>query len=250
MRYLIHSVAVLTFCFSLSVAEAQNKVVVVPMGGATGDARPPDVVEGKTFSSKAGKGLTGTRSPGALASTGQPVCYDPACTVAPCDEVPCAGTGEDGELQTGVTVSPRFVDNGDGTVTDRLTGLVWLREGNCTTFFAGDSTGVNERPWAAALTAAKQLASSFCGLTDGSVAGDWRLPNLRELQSLVDYSQFNPCLPPDHPFLNTASSYYWSSTTYAYSTSLAWLVYFNIGDVYYGGNKSISYYVRAVRGGQ
>jgi len=60
MKYLIRFVAVLAVCFTMSVAEAQNKVVVVPMGGATGDAVPGDVLWGKTFSSKAGKGLTGT----------------------------------------------------------------------------------------------------------------------------------------------------------------------------------------------
>lgn len=60
MRYLIYCVAVLVFCFSLSLAEAQNKVVVVPLGGAVGDAVPSDVVKGKTFSSKTGKGVIGT----------------------------------------------------------------------------------------------------------------------------------------------------------------------------------------------
>ncbi|MHB8788975.1 MAG: FISUMP domain-containing protein [Desulfobulbaceae bacterium] len=60
MKYVMITVAILTGCLSMSVAEAQNKVVVIPMGGAVGDAVPSDVMEGKTFSSKAGKGLTGT----------------------------------------------------------------------------------------------------------------------------------------------------------------------------------------------
>jgi uncharacterized protein (TIGR02145 family) len=60
MRYFFQFVVALTICFSLSIAEAQNKVVVIPMGGAVGDAVPSDVLWGKTFSSKAGKGLTGT----------------------------------------------------------------------------------------------------------------------------------------------------------------------------------------------
>ncbi|MFZ5797729.1 MAG: DUF1566 domain-containing protein [Thermodesulfobacteriota bacterium] len=224
MKYFIHFVAVFTFCFSLSVAEAQNKVVVVPLGGKKGNPAP-------------------------LAKTGQTLCYDPACTVSPCDPVACAGTGEDGELQTGVTASPRFTDNGDGTVTDRLTGLIWLQEGNCITFFGGDTTGQNPRTWGPALEAANKLASGYCGLTDGSVAGDWRLPNIRELQSLLDYSQFDPALPPGHPFLNAVSSYYWSSTTGVAETYRAWQVDFYDGynTVYY---KWDSAYVRAVRGGQ
>lgn len=250
MRYFIHFAVAFTVCLSFSLAAAQTKVVVVPMGGATGDAVPGDVLEGKTFSSKAGKGLTGTLSPAVLGRTGQTLCYDPACTAAPCDLVACAGTGEDGEWQKGVAVSPRFVDNGDGTVTDKLTGLTWLQEGNCSTFFADDATTQNPRSWLAALEAAQKLADGYCGLNDGSVAGDWRLPNLRELQSLIDYGQINPSLPPGHPFLNTMSpQHYWSSTTVASSTYGAWLVSFGIGSVVYDG-KSFSYYVRAVRGGQ
>ena len=247
-------IRLLVFCWVVLfgvAAQAQTRVVVVPMGGATGDAVAADVVAGKTFSSKAGKGLTGVRSPGVLGKTGQTLCYDPACTVAPCNPVACAGTGEDGESQTGEAVSPRFVNNGNGTVTDNLTGLIWLREGNCTIFFAGDVTGVNPRPWEKALAAAQQLAAGYCDLSDGSVAGDWRLPNLRELQSLIDYSQFDPSLPPGHPFLNTVSSSYWSSTTNAYFTDYAWVMSFDGGDSgILRKSDIISYYVRAVRGGK
>jgi uncharacterized protein (TIGR02145 family) len=60
MKYFIHFAVALAVCLSTSFATAQNKVVVVPMGGATGDAVPSDVLEFKTFSSKAGKGLIGT----------------------------------------------------------------------------------------------------------------------------------------------------------------------------------------------
>lgn len=61
MRYFIYFVAALTICLSMSVAEAQNKVVVVPLGGAPGNATADDVVKGKTFSSSvAGKGAIGT----------------------------------------------------------------------------------------------------------------------------------------------------------------------------------------------
>jgi hypothetical protein len=245
-----HFFRFLVFCWLLLFATtvfAQTKVVVIPMGGnkAVGDATAQDVVEGKTFSSDSGTGLTGTRSPGIPATTGQTLCYD---TVG--DQISCTGTGQDGEVQKGVAVTPRFINNGDGTVTDNLTGLIWLQEGNCTTFFAGDAAVSNSRPWQVALDAANQLASGYCGLTDGSAAGDWRLPNLRELQSLVDYSQISPSLPAGNPFLNTVSSDYWSSTTYALYTNYAWLVNFSNGsDSYYYG-KSSSYYVRAVRGGQ
>ena len=81
--------------------------------------------------------------------------------------------------------------------------------------------------------------------------GDWRLPNRNELQSIVDYSLYNPAIDTIY-FPDTVASDYWSSTTSADYTSYAWLVGFNYG--YVGNNYKSSYYfyvyVRAVRGGQ
>jgi len=160
------------------------------------------------------------------------------------------GDRDDGDLQRGVAwPGPRFTDNENGTVTDNLSGLIWLQNGNCTEFFDGDTIGVNPRPWNDALTAANSLSSGYCGLADGSVAGDWRLPNLRELQSLIDYGELGPALPDGHPFTNTMSSFYWSSTTSVGATSYAWLISFNYGQAS-DNHKFLSYYVRAVRAGQ
>jgi hypothetical protein len=150
------------------------------------------------------------------------------------------GTGTDGVLQKGVAwPSPRFTDNGNGTVTDNLTSLIWLKNANC---FSAET-------WANALVQADGLANGSCSLADGSVAGDWRLPNMNELESLVDASKSSPALPAGHPFTNVQSYYYWSSTTYAPNTAGAWNVHMNVGFVviYY---KSDSYYVWPVRGGQ
>lgn len=113
--------------------------------------------------------------------------------------------GDDGSLKKGVPWSgSRFTDNQDGTVTDSLTGLVWLKNAGC---FA---TAI----WATALTDANQLASGSCGLTDSSKAGDWRLPNLSELESIVDVSGSSPALTPGNPFTNVSQSLYWTSTSY------------------------------------
>jgi len=197
-------------------AQAADKVVVIPLwkSGAPAPA--------------------GVTAP--VAKTGQTTSYAP---------------GDDGDLKKGAAVaSGRFVDNNNGTVTDKQTGLIWLTEGQCTQFFSGDTSVGNKRPWDAAVDSANKLASGRCGLTDGSVAGDWRLPNVNELLSLIDSGNSNPALPTDCPLAaSTVPSDYWSSTTYAGFPGYAWPVYFYSGYVDYD-DKSSAYYVRAVRGGQ
>jgi Protein of unknown function (DUF1566) len=77
---------------------------------------------------------------------------------------------------------------------------------------------------------------------------DWRLPDRNELQSIVDYTRYNPSINRT-AFPGAMSSDYWSSSTYASNPDYAWYVYFYYG--YVGHNyKSYSFYVRAVRGGQ
>ena len=177
--------------------------------------------------------------------TGQTKCYDGSGV-----EIQCAGTGQDGEYQKGVTwPNPRLVDNDNGTVTDNLTGLIWLKNANCTIFFSGDITGQNNRSWPAALTAANSLASGNCGLTDDSSAGNWRLPNLRELYSLIDFGEYNPAMQNGHPFISVQSDYYWSSTTNSANTDAAWDVHMFHGHVGINSKNTNLYYVWPVRGG-
>ena len=149
-------------------------------------------------------------------------------------------TGDDGDVQPGVAwPDPRFTDNGDGTILDNLTGLIWLQNANC---FGGQT-------WDNALASANTLANGSCSLTDGSVAEDWRLPNRKELRSLIDYQQYSPALPSGHPFTGVQANGYWSSTAYASSTCNAWDVNLNLGGVNCYG-KTGNYYVWPVRGGQ
>lgn len=126
--------------------------------------------------------------------------------------------GDDASEHAGVAwPSVRFVDNGDGTVNDALTGLVWLKNANC----------FNPAIWATALADANQLASGACGLSDGSTAGDWRLPNLVEMESLLDLSASNPALTPGNPFTHVSTGIYWTSTAYyggQEGTTEAWAV--------------------------
>jgi hypothetical protein len=158
------------------------------------------------------------------------------------------GAGDDGAYQLGCrpAVSPPpstfhrgFTDNGDGTITDNLTGLIWLKDAGC----------IGTRSWPQALSAANGLASGSCGLSDGSSAGDWRLPNVNEMRSLIDPSQAGPALPAGHPFANVQSSDYWSSTTHSTSTTLAWGVHVGVG-LMNPFLKTSTPWVWPVRGGQ
>jgi hypothetical protein len=162
-----------------------------------------------------------------------------------------SATGDDGDLKKGVTwPNPRFTDNNNGTVTDNLTGLIWLKNANC----------FGTKTWANALSSANTLNSGECGLSDGSAEGDWRLPNVRELHSLIHWGFFNPALPntagtgkltEGDPFtgVQTVGSY-WSSTDYAwFTTTSAWEVDMDDGYVS-GGDKANGFYVWPARGGQ
>lgn len=158
-KWFVSLAAVSFFCAALApvAAPTEDRVVVIPLFETAGPPAP-------------------------VARTGQTTAY---------------ATGDDGSLQKGVVApTPRFTDNGNGTVTDRLTGLVWLKEGTCAKFYLGDNTATgNPRPWAQAVQSANLLATGLCGLTDGSRAGDWRLPNRKELDSLIDLGRSNPALP-------------------------------------------------------
>jgi len=129
-------------------------------------------------------------------------------------------SGDDGSLQKGaVWPATRFVDNSNGTVTDNLTGLTWLQKTDC---FAPTT-------WFNALTDVSQLANGACGLSDGSTTGQWRLPNINELESLIDVSASNPALPANNHFSGVTNGIYWSSTTYFGLTSDAWAIRFGDG---------------------
>jgi hypothetical protein len=154
-----------------------------------------------------------------------PEVVGPPAPVAKTGQTTSYATGDDGDWQKGVaSPDPRFTDNGDGTVTDNLTALIWTKDANC----PGLGT------WTAALDYCNALSAGTCGLSDGSKVGDWRLPNVRELQSLVDYANHDPALPTGHPFTNVQyvpGLFYWSSTTRAFATGSAWMVNFRYGGV-------------------
>jgi hypothetical protein len=169
-----------------------------------------------------------------LPRTGQTSCYDTAGAV-----IVCTGTGQDGnKLKGAAWPVPRLIDNADGTVTDNLTGLIWLKNANC----------FNTQIWTAALTSANSLASGACGLSDLSTAGQWRLPNIVELESLIDAERSLPSLPTGHPFTSVQNNFYWSSSSYSGGASSAWYVNMSGGGVVTGSKTGV-YYVWPVKAG-
>jgi hypothetical protein len=126
--------------------------------------------------------------------------------------------GDDGHLQRGVAwPKPRFTDHADGTASDNLTGLVWTKNG----FAPGpiSCSPATDKTWQEALDYVACLnANNYLGFSN------WRLPNRKELFSLIDHSAYEcPLLPWHHPFTNIVSAY-WSSTTGAGQLQEAWFV--------------------------
>ena len=158
-------------------------------------------------------------------------------------------TGDDGELESGVTCpNPRFTDNLDGTITDNLTNLIWDKNAN----------RFGTRNWDTALRDCNNLADNGVDLTDGSVAGDWHLANRFELESLLHMGGYGPAVPDTlgtgqwsqgDPFNNVQSTFYWSSSTVASFSTTAWFVNFFNG-VVDGFDKDVLNYVWCVRSGK
>jgi hypothetical protein len=139
---------------------------------------------------------------------------------------------DDGYYEKGLPASgDRFTNNGDGTITDNATGLEWVA--------SPTAAGVGGTyAWADAITACEGL--TYAGHSD------WRLPNVKELQSIVDYGRVSPAI--DTTYFTSESDLYWSSNTYASITSFAWGVNFSYGNAPLVG-KPGPFYARPVRGG-
>jgi len=217
---------------------------------------------------------------------GSAVCVDATTEIADCLEGgPCGlplscmlpasgqstpyGTGSDGDIQAGAVLS--YTDNGDGTVTDNNTGLMWEKK--------GDSGNVHDKDNVYTWTVVSndmdgEITTVFLdALNDVGGGGascfaeycDWRIPNARELHSIIDYERLNPAVNPVFHQAGTCtacaditqatcsctgtSTRYWSSTTRKDAPGGAWVVNFEFGGIDRVIDKPNGYHVRAVRGG-
>jgi hypothetical protein len=155
-------------------------------------------------------------APAQLWRTGQTVCFDEAGISRA-----CAGTGEDGEKLAGAAwPALRFqMDAGATIAADRLTGLMWPTDTQTPGPAGVCNTGVDVS-WQGALDHVACLnQNNFLG------RADWRVPNRKELRSLIDYSQTGPALPAGHPFATVGfGGFFWSSTTDASNPARAWTI--------------------------
>jgi hypothetical protein len=164
---------------------------------------------------------------------------------------------DDGAVQAGASLS--YTDNGDGTITDDNTGLMWEKKGDNGGLHDKDNgyywsgSGNQETIWDWLDDVNAEGGTGFAGYSD------WRIPNAKELQSLVNFQSPPPmtssafhsnCVAGATVLTGscTAVSNYWSSTTWARSTSSAWGVSFYEG-LLYPYDKASAPRVRAVRGG-
>ena len=203
-----------------------------------GTAVVGDVCNSATFYTNSSTKLTGTRTDcsaggggGGFPDTGQTTSYTETF-------------GEDHDYtsaNSAATCDPSFTNNGDGTTSDNCTSLIWMTCSRGQTYGAGPacSGSATTVAWEGALTYCEGL--NFAGQTD------WRLPNTKELQSIVNYGVAYPAIFTAY-FPSTVSDRYWSSTTAAFDTANAWDVDFGHGIVSYDDKTFLGgYYVRCVR---
>ncbi|HJS35398.1 MAG TPA: DUF1566 domain-containing protein [Pseudoxanthomonas sp.] len=122
----------------------------------------------------------------------------------------------------------RFVDNGDGTVTDTRTGLMWSQN-TLSTKCVDHATAVKT-----------------CAELDLAGHTDWRLATVEELFLLADRTKYRPAIDTG-AFPDTKSDWYWTSTIHASGSSYAWIVNFSDGYAYDFRRDGSSAFVRAVR---
>jgi hypothetical protein len=163
-----------------------------------------------------------------LLHSGQIFCYDAKGNV-----IPCPNSGQDGDFRLGLPwPSPRFSREKE-VVLDHLTGFTWSGDANLAGF---------PLTWPESLAFIAELNRQKWSGFD-----DWRLPNRRELRSLMSYQTKKPPLPEGHPFSNVFLGWYWTSTTAAIQPAYAWCIHLEGARMFYSRKDQYSL-LWAVRG--
>lgn len=192
-------------------------------------------------------GVPGTATSGGLPKTGQTHCNAFSGGYGSSSQIPCTATAQDGETQKGLAHG--YVDNGDATITDSATGLMWQKCSDGQTGLdcsGGSAVSVVFDDGDGDLGISHQPAINYCDSLSLATHSDWRLPNVKELMSIVDYGRVSPAIDPTY-FPATQSGYYWSSTADETNTNAAWVVGFD-GGIVSSDSMDSNYYVRCVRG--
>ena len=151
-----------------------------------------------------------------ILQTGADACYD-----ASGRPLSCRGSLQDAALGIGAAIpEPRFVPLGEDLVLDSLTNLCWPRDVSAFAYPVSWPEGLQ---MVLDLNREKYLGRS-----------DWRMPNRRELRSLIWHSARKPALPPDHPFRGLQLTWYWTSTSSAMYPDYAWHVHLEGGRMFWG----------------
>jgi hypothetical protein len=206
---------------STSCARLPTQAWYVHLGGAK-------VYRGMKYASYMVWPVRVEKSPASVFQTGQLQCFDSEGRI-----ISCENTGQDGQLRIGKPwPKPRFIDNG-GSALDRLTGLTWLNPTQRRNVYLS---------WYEAQAAVEAINREKI-----SGFNDWRIPGIRELESLVDLSAHTPALAADHPF-KEIGTFYWSATTSEYETSYAWALYLQDGAIGVGYKANAEFCLWPVRG--
>ena len=136
----------------------------------------------------------------------------------------CASTPHMDSNSDKNTYSLRFEDNGNGTLIDKKTGNIWLKNANC----------FGTKTWTNAVDVVQSLSSGSCGLSDASKPGDWRLPTIAELLSLTDNNIVDSSeILNKSGFFDVHPTGHWTSAIYAGNSSSAWVVRVESGSTTY-----------------
>lgn len=175
-------------------------------------------------------------------ASGQTACYDGAGNVITCPP------GGDPMAQAYSGDPLTYTDNGNGTVTDNITGLMWQKYENPSYYNWYQASGKYHATY-------NSSSQNVCGSLIIDSYSDWRLPTKKELMTIVDHAipSPGPTINADY-FPDAYAFFYWSSTTTARYRDNAWAVDFLAGDAVSGGKGSYNGYdglnVRCVRGNQ